>query len=296
MAPEGAQPTPVMRRIVFALLFPLFLAACDGGGPEYSNQATTGDDAYARGGQERISICHRTLSQTNPWVRITIAAPAVRHHLANHLNREGNPADYLANDPNSPLDENCNPRVVTAQGRIVIELISQAAYLNQSELWLFAPGSNPGPTQQPLDGTNQRYIFRNDFAYGVPSNAPDANGATSHTGPVYTIPATDLPIDTPLHFGLFVNNLYNAGFTNPQDNRTRGAWFYTGLAGMNFDNAVHALFTPVALPPGASEAYELGFEDLCQVTPGMPAVCANTLDFTDFDYNDIVYTVTIYPN
>ncbi len=230
---------------------------------------------------------------TNPWVLINVAAPAAAHHLRNH-NGAPDDRDYLASDPNSPLDANCDPRgIQQLGGRIIIELLSADTFLQQSELWLFAPGANPGPDQTPLDGTNQRYIFRNYGAVGVPSNAPDAGAGDVSNAAPYIIPAGTFPLNTPLHFGLFVNNLYNVGFTNPQDNRTRGAWFYTGGPSANFDGAPHTLATPVS-DNATATVYELGFEDLClQVAPSTPAVCANTLDVTDNDWNDIVFRVTV---
>ncbi len=277
-----------MRRITFALLLPLFLAACDGVGPANdTSTATTAAGADARGGQDRIGICHRTSSTTNPWVLITVAAPAVRTHLPGHN-------DFLAGDPASPLDANCVPRqIVQRNGEITIELISEAAFLDKSELWLFPQSASPGPDQTPLQGTDPgRYIFRNDAALGALSSAPDADaGAASHTGPMYVIPAGTMPANTPLHFGLFVKGLYVPPFTNPQDPRTDGAWFFTGDVVNNFDGAIHALATPVS-DDAIATVYTLGFEDLC-LTPTGPAVCENTVNFKDDDFNDIVFRVTV---
>ena len=254
-----------MRRIALLALLPLVLAACDGAGPD--NASSTAATASARGGQNRIGICHRTSSATNPWVLITVAEPAVRTHIPRH-------DDYLAGDPLSPLDENCNPRVIQGGGRITIQLVSAVTDLNMSDLSLFAGDPNPGPSQMPLGG---RFIFRN--------NAPAGT----------QVVINDVTPGTPLHFGLLVNNLFNAA-TSP--NNTRNAWFYTGPASANFDNAVHALFTPKPSPGPGVTVYELGFEDLCLRSAGTPAVCQGTYGseipvYADFDFNDIVFRVTI---
>lgn len=39
-------------------------------------------------GQEKVTICHNTSSETNPQVEITIAVPALEAHVANHEDGE----------------------------------------------------------------------------------------------------------------------------------------------------------------------------------------------------------------
>ena len=255
------------RLAALVLLLPLALAACDSAGPNSTDLSATATGASARGGQDRIGICHRTSSATNPWVLITVANPSVADaHLGNH-------DDYRADDPRSPLDMNCNPREVEGGGRITITLISANTDLKMSDLYLFAGDPNPGPSQMPLGG---RFIFQNSAPVGT------------------TVVVEGVAPGTPLHFGLLVNGLFNAA-TSP--NGTRNAWFYTGPASENFDNAVHALFTPVS-DTAASTVYDLGFEDLCLRSANTPAVCNGTYGsnipvYADFDFNDIVFRVTI---
>ena len=71
-------------RLVVALLGSLALFACTEDAP------VLGGSAHELGGPERWTLCHRTLSNSNPYVAITVSEAGAQAHLRQHTD----PRDY----------------------------------------------------------------------------------------------------------------------------------------------------------------------------------------------------------
>ena len=73
-------------------------------------------------GQEKITICHHTSSETNPTVTITIALPAYEAHVANHgdgeFDTEGEcpPVEETTTTTQAPTTTTTQPQVTTTTG------------------------------------------------------------------------------------------------------------------------------------------------------------------------------------
>ena len=69
------------------LSLPLLLtAACDSPVQPGAEPLAVEDASFARGGggPPRVDVCHRTGSETNPWVLLTVSAAAQETHVTRH--------------------------------------------------------------------------------------------------------------------------------------------------------------------------------------------------------------------
>ena len=179
-----------------------------------------------------------------------------------------------------PILSNGGPTFVTFIG-------TEAAL--RSELWFFG-SANPGPDQTPLP-TPSVFLFANMGAQT--SAAPGSGGVAAIGSPTGNInPGGMFAAGTELNFGIFVQDLYNVGSENPNAPGSRGAWFYTGGGGMNFDGRIHAVATQTS-----EWTYDVGFEDLCKTgeLAATDPLCYNTQYAADFDFDDNMFQVTSTP-
>lgn len=180
----------------------------------------------------------------------------------------------------APILSNGGPVFVTFMG-------TEAAL--RSELWFFG-SMNPGPDQTPFP-TPSVFLFANMGAQT--SAAPGSGGAAAIGSPTSNInPGGMFAAGTELHFGIFVENLYNEGSSNPNAPGSRGAWFYTGTGAQNFDGRIHAVATQTG-----EWTYNVGFEDLCKTgeLAQTDPLCFNTAYAADFDFDDNMFQVTATP-
>jgi hypothetical protein len=185
--------------------------------------------------------------------------------------------------------------IVSQGGTVFVNFIGTSAIL-RSELWFFGV-TDQSPTQTP-DLTNAVYLFDNhgNGAGGTDHNstAPGAVGTPqigSPTGNIGNLAGGAFTPGSSLIFGLFVQDLYNVGFTNPQAPGSRGAWFYSD-PGTNFDGRFHTVITQNA----TTGDYTVGFEDLCKDPKNAAAIdCTNTRYTFDGDFNDHMFMVSQNP-
>lgn len=183
------------------------------------------------------------------------------------------------------------PAIKTWGGEIFVNFVGYSASL-RSELWFFGL-NNPGPSQNPLDTHLGTYLFANKN-HPILGNTSAEDGSSplgSPTGDLNKVAYGGLfPKDSELQFGLFVNDLFKEGTTNPE--RTdRHAWFYSGEAVSNLDDRIHAKVTEVG-----KYRYLVGFEDLCKDPTKSAALdCSDTKYSADWDYNDHVFEVSSNP-
>ncbi|MEW5928703.1 MAG: PEP-CTERM sorting domain-containing protein [Gemmatimonadota bacterium] len=179
-----------------------------------------------------------------------------------------------------PILSNGGPTFVTFIG-------TEAAL--RSELWFFG-SMNPGPDQTPFP-TPSVFFFAN-MGPQV-SAAPGAEGTAAIGSPTGNInPGGMFAAGTELHFGIFVQDLYNEGSENPNAPGSRGAWFFTGTGAQNFDGRIHAVATQTS-----EWTYNVGFEDLCKTgdLAQTDPLCHNTAYAADFDFDDNMFQVTATP-
>lgn len=171
--------------------------------------------------------------------------------------------------------------ILTWGGPTYVRFIGFHAAL-RSESWFFA-AANPGPSQDPFGaGFTGQYMFANtgaaNSAFGNPQIGVDKYAWNQVAGA--------WAANTPLNFGLFVQNL----FAQPV-NGTTNAWFYTGPNGSNVDNRIHAKVTQLG-----NYHYAVGFEDLCSRATPPPGIDCSTARYSvDWDYNDHVFEVYSTP-
>jgi hypothetical protein len=180
-----------------------------------------------------------------------------------------------------PILSNGGPTFVTYLG-------SEAAL--RSELWFFG-SANPGPDQTPFDTYSGVFLYTNQAPNT--STAPGSGGMAAMGGATNNInPGGMFAAGTELNFGLFVQDLYNPGSENPFAPGSRGAWFYTGGGGMNYDGRIHAVATQTG-----EWTYDVGFEDLCKTgeLASTDPLCYNTAYAADFDFDDQMFQVTSTP-
>jgi hypothetical protein len=177
-------------------------------------------------------------------------------------------------------------QVVSAGGPIFVESAGGDGLL-RSELWFFG-SANPGPDQTPFDTYSGLFLFANSGAQT--SAAPGSGGVAAMGSPTGNLnPGGMFTVGTTLHFGIFVQNLYNPGAENPNAPGSRGAWFYTGSGAFNFDGRIHAVVSPTGVG-----TYTVGFEDACRTgdLPVTDPLCYNTQYMADFDFDDLVFRVS----
>lgn len=181
----------------------------------------------------------------------------------------------------APILSNGGPIFVTFMG-------TEAAL--RSELWFFG-AANPGPDQTPFDTYSGMFLFAN-MAPST-STAPGSGGVAAMGSPTGDLnPGGMFAAGTEINFGIFVQDLYNAGSENPNAPGSRGAWFYTGTGAQNFDGRIHAVATQTG-----EWTYNVGFEDLCRTgdIPATDPLCHNTQFPADFDFDDNMFQVTATP-
>jgi len=181
----------------------------------------------------------------------------------------------------APILSNGGPTFVSYLG-------SEAAL--RSEIWFFG-SANPGPDQTPFDTYAGFFMYTNQPPNT--STAPGSGGVAAGGNPTGNInPGGMFAAGTELHFGIFVQDLYVAGAENPNAPGSRGAWFYTGAGGSNYDGRIHAIATQTG-----DWTYTVGFEDLCKTgeLASTDPLCYNTQYTSDFDFDDQVFEVTSTP-
>ncbi len=194
-----------------------------------------------------------------------------------------------------------NPPIRTWGGEIFVRFIGYSALL-RSELWFFG-NTNPGPDQTPFAGDSRYtgyYLYVNEAP--PPSAVPDRFGTLPVGSPAQNLGTIvfggPFRENSPLSFGLYVQNLYKTGYSNnviynELGTRDRGVWFYTGLAAHNPDNRVHTQVTEVS-----PYHYFVGFEDSCRDPSGIQTGvldCEETRLTADWDFNDEVLEVWSTP-
>lgn len=186
--------------------------------------------------------------------------------------------------------------IVSQGGTVFVNFIGTSAIL-RSELWFFGV-TDQSPTQTP-DLTNAVYLFDNhgngsDHTSTAPGAGASVTGTApqgSPTGNIGDLAGGPFVPGSSLIFGLFVQDLYNVGFTNPQAPGSRGAWFYSD-PGTNFDGRFHTVITQNA----TTGDYTVGFEDLCKDPKHAGSeVCLNTRYTYDGDFNDHMFMVSQNP-
>lgn len=179
--------------------------------------------------------------------------------------------------------------ILSNGGPVYVSFIGTEAAL-RSELWFWG-AANPGPDQTPFDSYVGVLLFAN-MGPQV-SAAPGAVGTAAIGSPTSNInPAGMFAAGTELNFGIFVQDLYNPGEQNPNAPGSRGAWFFTGGGGNNFDGRIHAVATQTS-----DWTYNVGFEDLCKTgeLAQTDPLCYNTQYAADFDFDDHMFQVTATP-
>lgn len=179
--------------------------------------------------------------------------------------------------------------ILSNGGPIFVKFLMAEAAL-RSELWFFG-AMNPGPDQTPFDSHSGMFLFANMAPHS--SSAPGSGGVAAMGSPTGNLnPGGMFAAGTEMHFGIWVQDLYNPGAENPNAPGTRGAWFYTGPGANNFDGRVHANVTQVD-----EWTYRVGFEDLCRTgnLAETDPLCHNTRFAADFDFNDNMFEVTATP-
>jgi len=179
--------------------------------------------------------------------------------------------------------------ILSGGGPTFVTYLGSEAAL-RSEIWFFG-SANPGPDQTPFDTYAGFFMYTNQAPNT--STAPGSGGVAAGGGPMANInPGGMFAAGTELHFGIFVQDLYNAGSENPNAPGSRGAWFYTGGGGSNFDGRIHAIATQTG-----EWTYTVGFEDLCKTgeLAQTDPLCYNTAYTSDFDFDDQVFQVTSTP-
>jgi hypothetical protein len=181
----------------------------------------------------------------------------------------------------APILSNGGPIFVTFMG-------TEAAL--RSELWFFG-AANPGPDQTPFDMLSGLFLFANMGSQT--SAAPGSGGVAAMGSPSADLnPGGMMAAGTEINFGIFVQDLYNAGSENPNAPGSRGAWFFTGSGARNFDGRIHAMATQTG-----EWTYNVGFEDLCKTgdMAETDPLCHNTQFAADFDFDDNMFQVTATP-
>ncbi len=179
--------------------------------------------------------------------------------------------------------------ILSNGGPIFVSFMGTEAAL-RSELWFFG-AANPGPDQTPFDTYSGLFLFANMAPQT--SVAPGSGGVAAMGSPTADLnPGGMFASGTEINFGIFVQDLYNAGSENPNAPGSRGAWFYTGGGGQNFDGRIHAVATQTG-----EWTYNVGFEDLCRTgdIAATDPLCYNTQYATDFDFDDNMFQVTATP-
>lgn len=168
-----------------------------------------------------------------------------------------------------------NP-ILTWGGPTYVRFIGYSAAL-RSESWFFG-NVNQGPDQTP-DLTNAQFMFANqapvNSQFGNTPIGPNPKTSWNQLAGSYA-PGSELI------FGLFVQNMLAGG---------GDVWFYTGTAGYNPDNRIHAVVTPLG-----NYHYAVGFEDLCKREIVPSGIDCTTAAYTvDWDYNDHIFEVYSTP-
>ena len=165
-------------------------------------------------------------------------------------------------------------QIIKRGAQVFVSMVGHNAAL-RAELWFF--GNTPVGPGMPFIG-NGRFLFSTFGGNSI------LNGATP-VGPDFDLSGilgSPLADGTQLYFALFVQDEFPTALGD-----ARNAWFFIGGPEQNPDSTVHAR---VVIDSAGN--YVIGFEDLCTQDVRW---CDRPAFTEDFDYNDLVFKVSMTP-